>query len=82
MNLFFTYRSAGDLFYKFKLGLSYSDIELITPGLTASTEDVSLAGGVGIGYRFEDYGLLELEYSGDTGDNDLSTIALNALLEF
>lgn len=82
VNLFFSYRSAGDLYYKFKLGLSYADIELETPGLTDGFEDVSLAGGVGLGYRIGDYGTIELEYSADAGDNDLSILGLNALLQF
>lgn len=82
LNLFFTYRSAGDLYYKFKLGLSYSDIEIETPGFVSGTEDVALAGGIGLGYKFGDYGSIELEYSADSGDNDLGILGLNALLEF
>lgn len=82
LNLFFTYRSAGDLYYKFKLGLSYSDIEIQTPGFNDGTEDVSLAGGIGLGYRIGDYGSIEIEYAADAGDNDLSLLGVNALLAF
>lgn len=82
VNLFFTYRSAGDLYYKFKVGLSYSDIEITTPGLVGNSEDVALAGGIGLGYRFSDYGKMELEYSADAGNNDLGAISFNALLDF
>jgi hypothetical protein len=82
VNLFFTYRSAGDLYYKVKLGLSYSDIEFVTPGFDGGTEDVALAAGLGIGYHVGDYGSVELEYSTDSGDNDLGVLGLNALLEF
>lgn len=82
LNLFFTYRSAGDLYYKLKLGLSYSDIEFETPGFTGGNEDVALAAGLGLGYRVGDYGSIELEYSADSGDNDLGVLGLNALLEF
>lgn len=81
-NLFFSYRSAGDLYYKLKLGLSYSDIEFVTPGFDDGFEDVALAAGIGLGYRIEDYGSVELEYSADSGDNDLGVLGLNALLQF
>lgn len=82
LNLFFTYRSAGDLFYKVKLGLSYSDIEIATPGLNDGTEEVGLAGGIGLGYRVGDYGTVEIDYSLDSSDNDLGVLGLNALLTF
>lgn len=82
LNLFFTYRSAGDLYYKLKMGLSYSDIELNTPGLIGGNEEVALAAGLGLGYRVGDYGSVEIEYSADSGDNDLGVLGLNALLEF
>ena len=82
LNLFFSYRSAGDLYYKFKVGVSYSDVEITTPGLTTGNEDVALAGGIGLGYRVGDYGTVELEYSLDSGENDLGVLGLNALLEF
>ena len=82
LNLFFSYRSAGDLYYKFKVGVSYSDVELTTPAFTTGNEDVALAGGIGLGYRVGDYGTVELEYSMDSGENDLGVLGLNALLEF
>ena len=82
LNLFFTYRSAGDLYLKLKLGLSYSDINIDFPAFGEDNEDVSLAGGIGIGYHIGDYGVVELEYSADSGDNDFGILGLNALLEF
>lgn len=82
LNLFFTYRSAGDLYYKLKVGGSYSSIDLNLPTVNGNSEEFSLAGGIGLGYRIEDYGVVELEYSVDTGENDLSVLGLNAILEF
>lgn len=82
LNAFFTYRSAGSLYYKLKVGLSYSDVTLITPFENIENEDVSIAGGIGLGYRIGDYGQIELEYSQDAGDNDLGTYGVNALLKF
>lgn len=82
LNLFFSYRSAGDLYFKLKLGGSYSSIDLNLPGVDGNNEEFSFAGGLGLGYRIEDYGVVELEYSVDTGSNDLSVLGLNAILEF
>lgn len=82
LNLFFTYRTAGTLYFKAKAGASFSTITLTTPAFDTDVDDVSLAGGIGLGYRIGDYGVIELEYSDDTGDNDLGVIGLNALLEF
>ena len=82
-NLFFTYRSAGTLYYKLKGGLSYADFEFNDSAFgTSDFEDVGLAFGVGLGYRVGELGVLELEYSADTTDADLGILAVNALLEF
>ena len=81
-NLFFTYRTAGKLYFKAKAGASYADLTFRTPGFDADFEDVSLAGGLGLGYHVGDYGVVEVEYSGNTGDNDFGIIGVNALLEF
>lgn len=83
LNAFFTYRSPGTLYYKLKAGLSYTEIDLATIGFTDDDfEDVSLAAGIGLGFRVRDYGVIELEYSQDSGDADLGIIGLNGLLEF
>ena len=82
LNLFFTYRSPGTLYLKAKAGLSYSDVELNSFGARATNEDVALALGIGIGYHVGDYGVVELEYSADSGENDIGVLGLNALLEF
>lgn len=82
INGFFSYRSAGTLYFKVKAGLSYAHIEVNTPLLTDTYEDVSLAAGIGLGYRVGDYGVIELEYSQDSSDTDLGILGLNALLEF
>ncbi len=82
LNLFFTYRSAGKLYFKAKAGASFSTVTLTTPGFEQDVDDISIAAGFGFGYRVGDYGVVELEYSDDTGDTDLGVIALNALLEF
>jgi len=83
LNAFFTYRSAGSLYFKVKGGLSYVDLDVNSLfGDEFEDEDVSLAAGIGLGYRVQDYGVIELEYSQDSGDSDLGILGLNALLEF
>lgn len=83
VNAFFTYRGPGDLYLKLKAGLSYADIvfnSLLDP--TVEFDDVSVAGGIGIGYRVGDYGVIELEAQTDSGRSDLAIYSVNALLEF
>ena len=82
LNLFFTYRTPGKLYFKAKGGLSYSDLLITTPAFDESNEEVSLAAGIGLGFRVGDYGVIEIEYVDDTGDNDLGVYGINALLEF
>lgn len=81
-NLFFTYRTAGKLYFKAKLGASFSEITVETPAFDDTVNDVSLAGGIGFGYHVGDYGVIEIEYSDDAGNNDLGVLGFNALLEF
>jgi len=104
LNLFFTYRSPGALYYKVKGGLSYSNldinvdrsltvpgdffVDISNPNATSSNEDVSLAAGIGIGYKFKNIGntgnnaLLELEHISASGDDDLSFTGVTLLGQF
>jgi len=81
-NIFFTYRSPGKLYYKLKGGLTYTNFDINVLDVESDFEDVSFGWGAGLGYRVGDLGVLELEYSADTGDSDIDVIAVNALLEF
>jgi len=83
LNLYFTYRSPGDLYYKVKGGLSYIDLN-VSPEIVLDRdyEDTSFAAGIGLGYRFLDRGAVELEYSQTTGDADLGILGLNGMLRF
>lgn len=83
LNAFFAYRTAGDLYFKIKGGISYVDIDVSSGTLIDDTfEDVSIAAGVGFGYRISDRGLVEIEYSQDAGDSDLGILGLNGLFSF
>ena len=82
-NLFFTYRSPGTLYYKIKGGLSASEIEINSAfNGRSSASETGLAGGIGLGYRVGDLGVIELEYQLDASDADLGILSLNGLLEF
>lgn len=83
INAYFTYRSPGDLYYKIKGGLSYVDIDVRTELFAdLDFEDTSLAAGIGLGYRFNDFGMVEIEYTQDSGDSDLGILSLHGLLNF
>lgn len=84
INAHMAYRSAGKLYFKLKAGLSYSTIDLVSSGgfKTENQDDVSISLGGGLGYKLGDWGLLELEYSNTSGDNDLGILGLNGIAEF
>lgn len=101
LNLFFTYRSPGLLYFKFKLGLSYSNVD--ARGLfdanfqpesdldslndtrfvnINSRQDVGLAGGIGLGFRIQDFGTIEIEHVSDSSENDLNLTTISAIGRF
>lgn len=82
-SVFFTYRTAGKLYFKGKVGAQYSSVDINIPGfISTEADDTSLALGLGLGYHVGDLGVVELEYTKDSGDNDIGVVGLNALLEF
>ena len=83
INAFFNYRSAGQVYFKLKGGLSFVDIDSQIDGqLFDDFEDVSLAIGGGIGLRVSDAGRIELEYTLDSADANVGQLSLNGLLSF
>ncbi len=103
LNLFLTYRSPGTVYYKFKIGASYSNIEVdgflldnglpfqpgndlgqigAVPFLTDDNEDVSVAGGVGLGVRIHENWNAEIEYVTSAGNNELDLITLTGVYRF
>jgi len=81
-SLFFTYRSAGTLYFKAKAGASSSDFIAKTPTTNFTYKDTTLAGGIGLGYHVGDLGTIEVEYSLDAGDSQVGILGLNILFEF
>jgi hypothetical protein len=45
-------------------------------------EEVALAAGIGIGFRINEYGVIEVEYSQDASELETSILSLNAFLQF
>lgn len=87
VNAFFNYRSAGDLYFKLKAGLSYIDLDFDYNfrGFqfeNQNSEDTSLAAGIGLGYRLGDSGMIEVDYYKDSGNADTGIASINALLTF
>ncbi len=91
VNLFFTYRTAGRVYFKVKAGLSYSDRTINNAPLGLLTdsgevlfggEEVALAAGLGFGLRINEYGVIEVEYSQDASDLDTGILGVNAFLQF
>ena len=50
--------------------------------LDDQSDDVAVAGGIGLGYRFGDFGQIEVDYSGDTGNNAFGSYGVSALVKF
>lgn len=82
LGLFMIYRSAGKVYFKIKGGLQQSEINYNAFGSTLQSDDTSLAGGIGLGVKVGDSGNVEVEYGGETGDNDLGNFSLSGHLRF
>lgn len=84
-NLLFSYRTGGNFFFKAKGGLQYSNQKLRNAssfGFSGDIEDVSAIYGFGFGARITEYGLIEVEYTAETGDNNLGMYQANAIIQF
>lgn len=84
-NLLFSYRTGGNFFFKAKGGLQYSSMTLrnASPfGFSGDIDDVSVIYGLGFGARITDFGLIEVEYTAETGDNNLGMYQANAIIQF
>jgi hypothetical protein len=80
--LFFAYRTPGTVYFKGRLGGMQSDVTSASAGTTLSEDDVSLAGSAGLGVKIGEWGNIELEWTGDSGDNDIGIISLGGVLQF
>ncbi|MDJ0957551.1 MAG: hypothetical protein QNI91_11855 [Arenicellales bacterium] len=78
--LFFTYATPGKVYFKGKLGGMYSDVSSNAAGVGGNASGFS--GGLGFGLKIGENGKIEAEYTGVTGDNDLSFWSLGGLYEF
>jgi hypothetical protein len=81
-NAFFAYRTPGTVFFKGKVGVQRSLVQIKIPGFTSESDDISMAWGVGLGLRLSDWGVLEAEYSSDTATNEIGLMSINAMATF
>ncbi len=86
ISVFFAYRTAGNIFFKGKLGGTYNDTSANAGGIDSDGDSVGLGYGAGFGLRFgneeRDTALIELEFSGNTGDEDIGLFTLGGSLLF
>ena len=80
--LFFAYRTPGTVYFKGRLGGIQSDVTSKFAGSSISEDDTSLAGSAGLGVKLGEWGTIELEWTGDSGDNDIQMISLGGILQF
>ena len=80
--IFFTYRTPGTVFFKGKIGAVQTEVKTNVANTTTSFRDTSFGYGAGLGYRAGDRGLIELEYVGVSGDNDVGTIGVTGAVLF
>ncbi|MEA3292047.1 MAG: outer membrane beta-barrel protein [Pseudomonadota bacterium] len=82
--LYFAYRTPGTVFFKGKLGLLNSKIRSDFGTANRSDSDTNFAYGAGLGVRLgmEENINIELDWVGNSGDNDLSFINLGVMLLF
>jgi len=80
--IYFAYRTPGTVYFKGKLGGVSSQVNNKVPSGNVSTDDASFAYGAGFGLRLGKRAKVELEYTGNSGDNDLGKISLGGILEF
>ena len=81
--VYFAYRTPGTVYFKGKGGIIKSDVTVQLPTGTVSFDDASFSLGAGLGFRLlDDTANIELEFSGTSGDNDISLLSLGGTLLF
>lgn len=68
-------RSNGEFYGKLKGGFIYEDASVSLPGFSASGTDSGRSGGIGVGWRFSQAGMLELELTGVEKKMDYLSVA-------
>lgn len=62
--LYFVVRSQGEIYGKLKGGFIREDASVNLPGFADSATETDQSGGIGIGWRLDQIGLVELELTG------------------
>lgn len=82
---FMTYRTPGDIYFKAKLGIYSSDVEVKKfDEFEGSLTDTAFGYGMGLGFRFKSNVNVELEFTGNGSDriNDLSGLSIGVHVGF
>lgn len=82
IGIFFAYRTPGTVYFKGKLGGLHSEVTQNVGLIRDKDSDTSFAAGAALGLLVGDRGNIELEYTGTSGDNDLSIFSLGGFVRF
>jgi len=82
LGLYYTYRTAGRLYFKAKGGLTVNTLEIdsVIPSQNFNLESTNLALGIGIGVRIGDRAQFEIDYLQEAGTNDLMAPSDNIII--
>lgn len=75
--LYGVYRSPGQVYFKLKAGAVHERLNLNASGLNLQGQESGATAGLGLGYRFDKQGRLELEYT--VVEEDVSLLTLGYL---
>lgn len=79
-SLYGVYRSAGDLYFKGKVGYLNEDIKVSIAGFSGAGTDSGGSLGIGGGWRFGDAGSIEAEYT--IIEQDIDSLSLGVNMHF
>lgn len=80
--VFFAYRTPGTVYFKGKLGALQSEVTTKVGPFRGKDSDTSIAGGAAFGVLVGENGNIELEWTGDSGDNDINMFSLGGFVRF
>ena len=79
--LYGVFRTPGEFYFKGKAGVLYEDVEVDIPTLFSESEDdTGFSAGIGGGWRLNDSGSLEVEFT--LIESDLNYLSLGYNIHF
>jgi hypothetical protein len=80
--VFLGWRTPGTVYFKGKLGIVDSTVRYKLPGGTVKEQDTSVGFGAGLGVHIGRNGMIEAEFLGTTGSNDIEFLTIGGQLAF